>query len=260
MKFPAYKKFILPVAFCFAFYSIVGCSSTAQTTKYLDKYDSMPFKDAITVNASQDVAYKAAIVSLEKRGYIVTMSDPQTGIANLELNTRNKLPEDEKQTEIDNKLSTGTIILIALSIILIVGIIVILASSSDDDSIDKNKDTSKGNTAARNGGDKRVTGNNTDKNNSHSSERDHWHGERHHDYRPFIYPFIDPVVRVPSPDPSYLYIVTLNTTRLSETTTEVRLLTTRMDLEDGEVLNSKRFENKYLNYEFFDGIGKEMGR
>ena len=263
MKFPAYKNFILPVTFCFAFYAIVGCSSTQRTTKYLDKYDDLSYQDAITVHAPIDAAYNAATRTLEKRGYIRTMNDPQTGIATFELNSPTKLPEDTKQAEMDSKLSTGTIILIALSIILIVGIIIILANSSDDDSKDQKKDTSKGTKTGRIGSNNNTGNTNQNRSgsatgNNLSGNSGHWHHDRYRPISPFIYPFIDPVVIVPSPDPSYLYIVTLSTQRVGEMATKVQLSTERLDLEDGEVIHSSRLENKYLNYGIFDEIGKEI--
>ena len=261
MKFPTFKSVTLAVTICFAFYSIVGCSSAERTTKYLDKYDSMPYKDAITVHASKDVAYKAAIVSLQNRGYILTLSDPQTGIANLELNSPTKLPEEEKQSEVDNSLSAGTVVLIVLACVLVVGLIVLIANaSSDDDSKDKKTESSK-NTAARNGGDKRTqTGNANTNTGNQNTGRNNFSGGHHerHNWNPYVYPFVDLAVANPSPEPSYLYVVTLNTTSLNESTTEVKLSTVRLDLEDGEIMNSTRFENKYLNYSIFDGIGKEV--
>ena len=60
MKSPEVKLVTLLVTFCFAFYSIVGCSSAERTTKYLDKYDEMPFVDNIVVHAPPDAAYNAA--------------------------------------------------------------------------------------------------------------------------------------------------------------------------------------------------------
>src|SRR5206468_2447533 len=126
------------------------------------------------------VAYKAAIVSLEKRGYTLTQSDPQTGIANLELHSVSKLPEEDKQVEAANAgPSAGTIILVVLSIILVVGIIILLTSSSDDSKDKQKKEDKKDDTKlyaqGRDGGVKKST-----MNESHNEIRhDDIHNEHH---------------------------------------------------------------------------------
>jgi hypothetical protein len=241
MKFPRTRSAIIALTFSFTFYSIVGCSSAGQSTKYLDKYDSMPFEDAIVVKASVDAAYKASINVLQKRGYMLTLSDPKTGIANLELNSPRILPEDEKKAQAEDKgLTTGQIILIAVAVVLVVGIIYLIASSSDDS---KDKDKKDDNT----------------KNN----KNDHPHDNGHHfvpPLGPFVSPFADACVTAPSPKPSFLYIVSVTTTALTDSTTEVYLSTERLDLQNGDVLNSQRFENKYLNYSIFDAIDNEFAR
>jgi hypothetical protein len=256
MKFSRIKPFTVAVTFSFVFYSIVGCSTT-RATKYLDKYDSLPYTDKVDVHASYNAAYKGAIVSLKKRGYRVTLSDPATGIAELEYSSLDKIPEETKQDEVANQgPSAGTVILIALSIVLIVGIVILIANSSDDDSKDHKKETSKdnskGTSPGRGGGELR---------NSNLIQHDDFHHERHehHDYTgPIIYPLIDAFANAPSPNPSYLYIVSLTATTTKDSTTQIRLSTDRLDIVSGSVQKSERIENKYLNYSIFNGILEEV--
>ncbi len=253
MKFPTLKSVTIAVSFCFAFYSIVGCSAPVRTTKYLDAYDSLPYKDTIIVHAQARVAYNAAIVSLQKRGYVLTYNDPAAGSANFEMNSPTKLPEEQKQSEVDNAgPSVGTVILVVLAIILIVGIIYLIANSSDDDSQDHKKDSSKNDTK-----NSQNRGGRDSRNQFHHNERYH----EHHDYiGPFISPMVSQVLSAPPPNPSYLYVLSLDATATSDSTTEIQLKTERLDLQGNEIMNEVQFENKYLNYSIFDGIGKEMQR
>jgi len=273
MKFPQIKGVTIAVIYFFAFYAICGCSSTKQSTTYLDKYDTKPYTGAITVKASEDVAYKTAIVSLEKRGYILTLSDPQTGVANLELSTSTKLPEEEKQIQAnDSGPSAGTIILYALAIVLVVGIIILLLSSSDD-SKDKDKDKNKdNNTEYRKG---RIDSGHPSEPSSHKitppphheetgrhehheyRDRDHWHDDMLY-WDLFVNPFLVSAPPPPPPGPSYRYVVTVNTTPLSDSTTQIALETTRVDMVGGSITKTEHFENKYLNCSVFDAIEEQL--
>jgi len=267
MKFPKIKSVTIAVTYFFAFYAICGCSSTRQTTSYLDKYDSMPYKTAITVNSSEDVAYKAAITTLQKHGYILTLSDPQTGVATLEQTTSTKLPEEDKKAQVDDSgPSAGTIILYALAIVLIVGIIVILLASSGDDSKDKKKDTptdyKTGRTDVGHPSQQPTHKINDAPHKNEPSHREHHENDVWHDHPgfigPFFNPWFEPAPGAPPQNPGYRYIVTVNTNPLSDSTTEVSLATTREDLMNGWVTSSRQIENKYLNYSIFDGIGEQM--
>ena len=62
----------------------------------------------------------------------------------------------------------------------------------------------------------------------------------------------------PVPVTSYRYIVTLSTTALSDTSTQIQVSTVRMSLANGSVVQSDKMENKYLNYSVFEGVQERL--
>ena len=207
------KSVAVFVAVCFFFYSIFGCGSSNETTRHLDKYDTLPYQDVTTVDVPQGVAYRAAILSLQQRGYVVTLSDPQTGLINTEINSPDIIPEEQKATQAatTEDSSVGTILLGILSIILIFGIVLWLVASSDEESEDDSSSTAS---------------------NVHAGE--------------------------PKKTTSYRYILTLTTTALTDSSTEIQMSAVKMTLENGSVIHSAKFENKYLNYSVFDGLYDQL--
>jgi hypothetical protein len=209
------KALTLIVTFCFTLYSVIGCSSSVRSTEHLDKYDDLPYVNFTTVDVPRDIAYRAAILSLQHQGYVVTLSDPQTGLINCEINGASVIPEEQKagQATTTQESSFGSVLLVILSIILIFGIVLLLVGSSDDPS----GDNAEQGTAGVQGG---------------SSE--------------------------PSKTTSYRYVVTLHTTSVTDSSTEVQVSATRMVLENGAIVHSAAFENKYLNYSVFDAIYDQL--
>ena len=138
------KIVTLSVAVCYFFYSIIGCGSSTDATKHLDKYDALAYQDVTKVDVPKDVAYRAAILSLQQRGYVVTLSDPQTGLINTEINSPDIIPEEQKanQAPTTKGSSAGSILLMILSIILIFGLVLLLLGPSDDKSKDEKSSTS----------------------------------------------------------------------------------------------------------------------
>jgi hypothetical protein len=57
---------------------------------------------------------------------------------------------------------------------------------------------------------------------------------------------------------SYGYIISLTMTAITDSTTELQISTVRMVLENGSVIRSARFENKYLNYSVFDALYDQL--
>ena len=210
------KRVTLSVAVWYFLYSIIGCGSSHEATKHLDKYDALPYRDVTTVAVSKDVAYRAAILSLQQRGYVVTLSDPQTGLINAEINSASVLPEEEKadQAAATKGSSVGSVLLFILSIVLVFGIVLLLLGSSDKKSNDDSSSSSSG--LQMNSGESAKT-------------------------------------------TSYRYILTLTTTALADSATEVQISSVRMVLENVGVMRSAKFENKYLNYSVFDALYDQLG-
>jgi hypothetical protein len=210
------KRVTLSVAVWYFLYSIIGCGSSHDATKHLDKYDALAYRDVTTVAVSKEVAYRAAILSLQQRGYVVTLSDPQTGLINAEINSASILPEEQKadQAAATKGPSVGSVVLFILSIVLVFGIVLLLLGSSDNKSKDDSSSSSSG--LQINSGE-------------------------------------------PSKTSSYRYILTLTTTAVADSATELQLSSVRMVLENGGVISSTKFENKYLNYSVFDALYDQLG-
>ncbi len=122
----------------FSFILYAGCGTT-QPTQHLDKYDGRPYADIATYPASKDDVHKATALALQQKGFVVTLSDPVTGLMNGELENPAIIPEEQKSNEQYEKASTGDILLGILGIIFIFGIIGWLVGSSEDDSSEHNK-------------------------------------------------------------------------------------------------------------------------
>ncbi len=214
------KGLVLSVAVCFFFYSISGCGSSTLATKHLDKYDEKAYSESATFYASKDDAYKATVLALQQRGYVVTLSDAQTGLINGESSGSSIIPEEQKQISKDtsNEVGAGEIIIGILGIILIVGLIAMLTSDSNK------KEESNSNTTSTTTTTTTV------------------------------------VSSAPEKITSYKYIVTINTTALSDSTSELQLSAVRQVIENGSVTNSAKFENKYLNYGIFDAVQEQLDR
>ncbi len=208
------KSVTLTVALCFFFYSIVGCGSSNEAPRHLDKYDDLPYRDVMTVSVSKEVSYSAIIASMQQRGYVVTLSDPQTGLINTEINSSRILPEEQKMLQVPKPgPSVGHVLLVILSVILIFGIVLLIAGSSSE----KSKD---------------------DKSSTTSSA--------------------GVVSSEPPRTTSYKYIVTFNTSALTDTSAQIQISAVRLELENGSVKNSGKFESKYLNYSIFDAVYEQL--
>ncbi|MBI3006131.1 MAG: hypothetical protein HYY49_12055 [Ignavibacteriales bacterium] len=130
----SFVRNLIPFVFAsFVVYVVSGCGTT-QPTRHLDKYDSRPFADIATYIFSMDDVHKAAVLALQQKGYIVTVSDPVTGLVNGELESPDILAEEQKFEEQHEGPSAGTILLGILGIIFLFGIIAWLVSSTDDPS------------------------------------------------------------------------------------------------------------------------------
>ena len=138
------KSLALAVAVCFFFYSMTGCGSSNVATKHLDQYNEKTYTDEATFFANKDDVYKATVLALQQRGYVVTLSDAQTGLINGEVSGSTILPEEQKQitSNTSNDIGAGEIIIMILGFILIVGLIAMLTSDSSKDKESNSNTTS----------------------------------------------------------------------------------------------------------------------
>ncbi|MBI5215377.1 MAG: hypothetical protein HY960_06450 [Ignavibacteriae bacterium] len=213
----AKKYLVLSVVTCFFFYSITGCGSSTAVVHPLDKYNEKPYSDEATFYANKDDAYKATVLALQQSGYVITLSDAQTGLINGEKSGSSILPEEHKQISKDsaNDVGAGEILIGILGILLIVGLIAMLTSDSNNETqSNSNTTTSTTTTTVVSSSHEKIT--------------------------------------------SYKYIVTVNTTALTDSTSQLQLSAVRQVIENGSVTNSSKFENKYLNYGIFDAVQAQL--
>ena len=124
------QKSIPFVLASFILYSASGCGPS-QSTRHLDKYDDRAYADIATFSFSKDRVYQSAIIALQQKGYVVTLSDPQTGLINGEIQNSIVIPEEQKAAEQSEKPSAGSILIAILGVIFLFGIIAWLVNSSD---------------------------------------------------------------------------------------------------------------------------------
>ena len=132
------KALTLFVLISFLAYSFFGCSSEP-STKHLDKYDDRVYADLATYQSSRESVYRAAIFGLQQKGYVLTLSDPQTGLISGEVQSAQPLAEEFKAAKMSEEPSSGNVLIAILGIVFLFGIIGWLASSSNSTN-DKEKE------------------------------------------------------------------------------------------------------------------------
>jgi len=132
------KGLTIFVLISFLGYSLFGCSSEP-STKHLDKYDDRVYADLATYQSSKESVYRAAVFGLQQKGYVLTLSDPYTGLISGEVQSAQPLAEEFKAAEMSEEPSSGSILITILGIVFLFGIIAWLASSSNSTN-DKEKE------------------------------------------------------------------------------------------------------------------------
>ncbi len=132
------KGLTFVVLISFLVYSLFGCSSEP-STKHLDKYDDRVYADLATYQSSKESVYRAAVFGLQQKGYVLTLSDPQTGLISGEVQSAQPLAEEFKAAKMSEEPSSGNVLIAILGIVFLFGIIGWLASSSGSNN-DKEKE------------------------------------------------------------------------------------------------------------------------
>ncbi len=128
------KKTIVYISlFSFLYYSLSGCAVPQQTQLQQNgKYNEVVVADQ-TFHSSKEEVYKAGISILQKRNFMITLSDPTTGLVTGEYSSSRLLPEEEKALEGDSSKFLTTCITV-VGIVLIVGLIFMLLNSDGSSS------------------------------------------------------------------------------------------------------------------------------
>ncbi|MEW5799097.1 MAG: hypothetical protein AB1728_08830 [Bacteroidota bacterium] len=131
------------IAFCCfigyqALYLSIGCS--AATTSANRNAAPIVYNNTRIFPKSEAAVYSSLISVYQKRGYVVTLLDRDSGFLNGEYYTSSPLPNDDPQTE---PISSVSPILVILSFIFIIGFVFLLfesSSSSNNNSTPANKE------------------------------------------------------------------------------------------------------------------------
>lgn len=119
--------------FSFPLYILSGCAAPQQTqlskTKERPSVQNLPK----VFSYSKNDVYKASIASIQQKNFIISLSDPYTGIVTGDYSTSLLLPEEEAAFAKDNNNFATTCITV-LGILLLFGIIAALVNSNDSSS------------------------------------------------------------------------------------------------------------------------------
>lgn len=132
------------IASCFLLYAVAvpGCGSSTPSTGHLDQYDSLPYRDAFTFDDDAPRVYRAAIRALQQEGYVISLSDPQTGLISAELNSGQVIAEEVKDAR-PAESSGSNVFWTIIGIIFLFGLIAMIVGSSEETDNDQREDRSR---------------------------------------------------------------------------------------------------------------------
>ncbi len=82
-----FRPIVVPTLVIHLLFGFTSCSGSGASTSHTSKYDSLPFADTFQFQATQKLAYRAAVTALQDMGAVITLSDPQTGLINAEMSS-----------------------------------------------------------------------------------------------------------------------------------------------------------------------------
>ncbi|MFA6980008.1 MAG: hypothetical protein WC209_11885 [Ignavibacteriaceae bacterium] len=88
------KTMIYISLFSFLYYSLSGCATPQQTQFSQNGKQNEVVVSDHTFRHSKEEVYRAGISALQKRNFMITLSDPSTGIMNGEYSSSDLLPEE----------------------------------------------------------------------------------------------------------------------------------------------------------------------
>jgi hypothetical protein len=200
----------------FSVYSLTGCAASNQVP--VTSGPKAPASKIVTV--SKDEVQRAALVSLQKLGYLVTDQRTASGIITAERFSSSQFAEDDTSSVNGKaKNSSPNPFLVFLSIILIFGLIFIIIDAASNSSSEEGK------------------------NKGHDNDRDDHHYDHHDDG--------------PEPIASYKYVMTVRFTAVSDTAAQVRPVITKITMRNGAPTDSRAVESSHLLNEFYRALEKE---
>jgi hypothetical protein len=288
------KKIVSGLIVSFFLYSTFGCESAHQATTR----DSRPFTDLQMFKAVPDKAYLASVRALQEEGFRLEMSDKQSGLLTATYESAELIEEDiqaqqeaitEKESDDEDVL---TAILIILGIVIIIGAIIVAVNDSKSSKKDSSKkeaakdESSKTSSSRRSAGRTRAGATQTYSSPvQSSSEKKNYSGGAINTSETSSRQASSSSASSSSSSSwlnvfrlginststfetepaslgviSYRYVVSLRVEPNSSDslTTSVRLLTQRLIIQNGSVIETLDISNKYLNYNIFNGIQKQL--
>jgi len=116
------KAITYPLLFTFTLYSLTGCSgSQSIRSPYADQIN---YKDNEQFPVNRDELYSVCLFVLQEKGYIIKLSDPETGLISAEFNSTSLIKEDADESSEQDDTCVNII-----SIVLLVGIIFLIVSA-----------------------------------------------------------------------------------------------------------------------------------
>lgn len=217
---------LLSVLFVFSLYSIAGCAMEGGAQRSAIP----PVPPVRTFTHSSATVFPAVEKVLHNQGYAVTSTDRTGGSLTAELFTSSPLQEDAAAPDTTAKkgMSTGEVILVVLSIVLIVGLIFIIIDAATSDS---------GNTQKSD----------HDRNGGREEHRDHDRPSGgHHDHD------------VPGKTVGYRYVMNVRTIAVNDTTTRVETALTKVTIVDGTPTSSVPVQSSAAVKIFFESLANEL--
>jgi len=120
------------VAGSFSIYAMTGCSGSHVATAHLDKYEASDYTATMSFNGDQYTVIEAAARALEQKGFVVTLMAPDAGRLDAEWQGSSVIPEEQKETEVNERVTVLHVILGVLLFVLIIGIVLALSDSEEE--------------------------------------------------------------------------------------------------------------------------------
>jgi hypothetical protein len=116
------KAITYPLLFIFTLYSLTGCSGSESIRS--PRADQIIYRDNEQFLVNRDELYSVCLFVLLEKGYIIKLSDPETGLINAEFNSTSLIEEDA-----DESIKQDNTCVNIISIVLLVGIIFLIVSA-----------------------------------------------------------------------------------------------------------------------------------
>lgn len=131
MRYPPASAVYVTTA-AFLLYSLSSCASSSRPATELEKYDDYEYADQATFNRPYGETYRAAVASLEKMGFTISLTDENTGELQAEAGTTALRPEETGIAVESDKEESGDGVLAAIVLVLLAIIMFFAGGESDD--------------------------------------------------------------------------------------------------------------------------------